>query len=106
MEIKILKKNIVPNTIAATLLQTNKDTFPNIHHLLNILGVSPITTYEAERSVSVFPRLKTSTMDAEMLTGLAVMNIHHYKDIDIDQVITNFAAKHPRRTKLVNILED
>jgi len=47
-----------------------------------------------------------STMGAEMLTGLALMNIHHDKNIDIEQVITNFATKHPRRMKMVNILED
>ena len=79
------------------------------YYLLSILGVLPITTCEAERSVSALCRLKTytrSTMGMEMLTGLALMNIHRHIDIDIDQVITVFAAKHPRRMKLINILED
>ena len=61
---------------------------------------------QQERSVSALRRLKTytrSTMGMEMLTGLALMNIHRHVDIDIDQVI--FATKHPRRMKL-NILED
>ena len=64
---------------------------------------------QQERSVSALRRLKTytrSTMGMEMLTGLALMNIHHHIDIDIDQVITIFATKHTRRMKLINILED
>jgi len=39
MEMKVIKKNAIPNTVAATLLQTSKDTFPNIYNLLRILGV-------------------------------------------------------------------
>jgi len=45
-------------------------------------------------------------MYMEMLTGLALMNIHRHTDIDIDQVIIMFVIKCPRRMKLVNILED
>jgi len=109
LELKVLKRNAVPNTVAATLPQISKDIFPNIYHLLCILGVLPITTCEAERSVSALCRLKTytrSTMGTEMLTGLALMNTHRHINIDIDQVITLFATKHPRRMKFVNILED
>jgi len=45
-------------------------------------------------------------MGMEMLTGLALMNIHRHIDIDIDQVITVFSTKYLRRMKLINILED
>ena len=45
-------------------------------------------------------------MGMEMLTGLALMNTHHHIYIDIDQVITLFATKHPRCLKFVNIIED
>lgn len=51
-EITKLKMNGVPNTVALTLIDLNKDIFPNIHHLLTILAVLPITTCEAERSFS------------------------------------------------------
>ena len=69
LELKVLKRNAVLNTVAATLPQISKDIFPNIYHLLCTLGVLPITTCEAERSVSTLRRLKMytkSTMGMEM----------------------------------------
>ena len=43
-ELKVLKVNAVPNTIAAALVEINQDMFPNIYYLLYILGVLPMTT--------------------------------------------------------------
>ena len=59
----------------------------------------PITTCEAEHTVSCLRRLKTymrSTMGQDRLTGLAVMHIHCQIDVDIDD------TKYSRRMQLVN----
>ena len=51
-EINKLKMTAVPNTVALTLIDLNKEIFPNIYHLLTILAVLPITTCKAELSFS------------------------------------------------------
>lgn len=107
-EINKLKTQAVPNTIASVLVETNPDMFPNVYYLLNVLAVLPVTTCEAERSISCLRRLKTymrSTMGQDRFSGLALMNIHKDITVDIEGIIQNFAAKHPHRLKLSNILE-
>ena len=100
----------LPNTIAATLKASvsKKESFPNIFAALKILGTIPVTSCECERCVSVLRRLKTylrSTMLQERLNGLAMMSIHRNRKIDVDQVINLFAAKHPRKMILVDLLD-
>ncbi len=84
-EINKLNTGAIPNTIASVLVETNPDIFPNVYYLLNVLAVLPVTTCEAERSISCLRRLKTymrSTMRQDGFSGLALMNIH--KDITVD----------------------
>lgn len=57
--LKNLKYGAVPNTIASTLKVINQSLFPNITYLLSLLAVLPVTTCEAERSISTLRRLKT-----------------------------------------------
>ena len=47
-----------------------------------------------------------STMSEDRLTGLALMHIHSDMDINLDEIIDNFAREHPRRMKLDCILKD
>ena len=42
----------------------------------------------------------------ERLSSLAVMHIYCIKDIDLDQVVDIFVAKHPRRLELGTLLKD
>ena len=82
--------------------------FPNIYNCLLISVTMPVTSCECERSVSVLRRLKTymrSTMTNQRLNGLAMMHSHYDIQIDYDAVIDIFAKKHPRRLRLVNILD-
>lgn len=107
-ELKQLKKANVPNTISTSLVETDSDIYPNIYYLLCILAVLPITTCEAERTVSCLRRLKTymrSAMGQGRLTGLALMHIHRNMDVNIDDIVQTFAIEHPRRMQLVNILD-
>ena len=104
-----LKCGAVPNTIASTLKMINQPMFLNITYLLSLLAVLPITTCEAERSISTLRRLKTymrSTMSQERFSGLALVNIHLDIPINIDEIVNEFSQKHPRRMQLENILND
>ena len=58
-ELKRLKFRYLPNTIASTFDEMNQDLFPNITYLLSLLAVLPVTTCEAERTISALRRLKT-----------------------------------------------
>lgn len=101
-----LKVATVPNTIASTLLATAKAIFPNVHYLITLLAVLPVTTCEAERAISSLRRLKAylrSSVGEDRLTGLALMHIHR---VNVDDIVTNFAIMHPHRMQLTNILKD
>ena len=93
------------------LLCQEKDlvtTFPVIYNCLKILGTVPVTSCECERSISVLRRTKTylrSTMGQDRFTDLALLYIRRDFDINLDQVIDNFATKHPRRMQLINLLD-
>ena len=50
---------IVPKRISDTLLTSDKEPYPNINTILNILAVVPATTCTCERSISALRRLKT-----------------------------------------------
>ena len=45
-------------------------------------------------------------MTAKRQSGLAMMNIHYGRAIDIDEIINIFATRHPRRLVLKDILTD
>ena len=109
-EVKRLKFSAVPNTVLLALSETNRDVFPNVHYLLTLLGVLPLTTCEAECTISCLRRLKTymrSNMTQDRLTGLALMHIHRDLSLhaDVDEIVQAFAIEYPRRMKLCNILD-
>ena len=98
----------LPGKIYQTLKVTDKMIFPNIYTALKILATLPITTCEAERSISVIRRLKTymrSTMSQTRLNGLALLNIHRDIEVDPNEVLDTFASKHERRLRMSNILD-
>ena len=57
-DLQKLKESALPNNIASAL-QSGTGIFPNIHCLLTILAVLPVTTCEVERTISSLRRLKT-----------------------------------------------
>lgn len=82
-------------------------SFPNIYVALQIMATVPVTTCTCERSISVLRRLKSylrNTMAENRLNGLAMLHIHREITLNIDKVIERFARKHPKRMKLVDIL--
>ena len=105
----VADKSSLPNSASATLRECDPIFFPNINVLLRILCTLPVTSAECERSFSTLKRLKTylrSTMTTERQSGLAMMNIHYGRAIDIDEIINIFATRHPRRLLLKDILTD
>ena len=99
----------LPRSAAQALEECNHEFFPNVHKLLRILCTLPITSAECERSFSTLRRLKTylrATMTSERESGLALINIHYGRQIDISATIDLFARKHPRRLLLSDILAE
>ena len=96
----------LPTTLYHTLPQCSS-LFPNITVLLQILCTLPVTSCESERSFSGLKRIKTSirsTMGNERLTSLSLLHFHRDIDINIEEVIGEFARRFPRRLQLANIL--
>lgn len=94
----------LPDTPADALVHASQR---NIHHLLRLICTLPVTSCDCERSISVLRRLKTyprSSMGQERLSGLALMHIHYGMELDLEEIITTFARKHPRRMVLLDIV--
>ena len=86
-------RNYTGNFHVNFLAFISKDTFPNIYSALTILATMPVSTATAERSFSTLKSLKTwlrDTMCQSRLTGLALMHLHRYVDVDIESVLRNF----------------
>ncbi len=100
-----------PDTLQAALLSCDEDAFPNIKVLLVIACTLPVTTCETERSNSQLKLLKTylrSTMSEHRLSSMAIMKVHRrmVSEINLDQLVSVFANKHPRRMTLPCVLSD
>ena len=96
-----------PTSCASAIKACDPRTFPNIFILLKIACTLPITSCECERSCSVLRRLSNymrATMGQERLSSLALLHIHYDSDIDVTKVVDRFAALHPRRLEMKNII--
>ena len=90
-------KSSLPNSTLATLRECDPIFFPNINVLLCILCTC---SAECQRSFSTIKCLKTyfrSKMTTERQSGLAMMNIHYGRAINIDEIVNIFATRHPCR---------
>ena len=88
-EIMKLKFGDAPSTVVSTLVEVEQSIFPNIAHLLTLLSVLPVTSCEAERSISALRPLKTymrSSMSQERLTGLALMHVHIDIQVSVERL--------------------
>ncbi|XP_022180061.1 zinc finger MYM-type protein 1-like [Myzus persicae] len=86
------------------IVQCNGILYPNIKKMLYTIACLPTTVAFAERSFSTLGRLKTwlrSNMGQDRLVGLALLNIHRNRDIQIDEVIDMFAATKKRNIDLI-----
>ena len=98
-----MEKGPLPSKLTDVLPFVDRVSFPNIYTALQIFATIPVTTCTCERSISVLRRLKTylrSTMSESRLTGLALLNVHREIQLDTEEIINEFAMKHPRRMML------
>ena len=91
------------NTLVKALAAADKDIFPNIHTLLQIPVMQPVTSCECEHSISKLRLLRSlrSTMTEERLNGLALISVHRDVYLDLDILLNEFVRMHPRRLKLL-----
>ena len=79
------------------------DFFPNIKVLLKIMGTLPVTSCDCERSISMLLLIKTplrNTTGQVRLNGLAMLFCHREIKISPEQVVEEFARRHPKRMLL------
>ena len=91
------------NTPERCLAHTDKDFFPNIHVLLRIMATLPVTSCECERSISMLKLVKSplrSSMGQDRLNGLAMLKYHRDVELSPEEVVQEFALRHPRRMQL------
>ena len=103
------RREDIPDSIDATLEQTDKDAYVNTYTILQILITIPISLASCERSISTLRNLNTylrSTMVQDRLNGLALMHAHREMELDLEQIIDLFANLHPRRMRMENILNE
>ena len=105
-EIKRWKSTCIPTphqTVDEALLSANEQFYPNVHTLLKLLLVLPISTATAERTFSSLRILKTwlrSTMGEERLSGLALMYIHRNITLNNEHIIKTWYNMSNRRIQL------
>lgn len=78
----------------------DKDIYPTIHTLFQVLCTMPVSNASAERSFSSLQRLKSwtrSTMVQKRLVGLALLHIHHDIIVDPNNIINRFAKSKTHR---------
>lgn len=105
----LMYKDTLPVNLSSLLRVTDRTTFPNIYEALKIAATIPVTTCTCERSISALRRLKTylrNTMSEDRMNSLALMHAHRDIIIDAEKVIDRFAIRHPRRMKLLDILNE
>ena len=95
------------DTLAKALHKCDKRVFPNLYELLKIGATMPATSAENERSFSALRRLHTylrCSMTEQRFSGLALMNIHYDLEIDLDEVVNEFAKYHPEKLRRLNLV--
>ena len=91
------------STPGKALRFADKDFYPNVNTLLRIMATIPVTSCECERSISLLGRIKTSlrsTMSQDRLNGLAMLHCHQNIELTPEEVVQEFALRHPRRMTL------
>ena len=103
--------SLLPGKIVSTLKSCNESMFPNLYCCLRLLGTGPVPACECERSISSlrWRRLKSymrSTMGEDRVNGLAALHVHKHLPLDLENMMDDFAAMHPRRMMVTTILTE
>ena len=98
-EKKSHRVHALPTSLSHTLPHASS-YYANIGILLSILCTLPVTSCSAERSFSALKRIKTALRSSMGLSSLTLLHVHRDIDIDISEVVDEFARRHPRRIEL------
>nr|CAI5833819.1 unnamed protein product [Callosobruchus analis] len=69
------------------------DAFPNVHHVLSITAVLPVSTPANQTSFSTLRHLKSylrSTMKEDCLNRIASLNVHRNLELNVDSISNEF----------------
>ena len=91
-------------TALSTLNVCSKMVFPNLHYLLKILCVLPVTTAEPERFFSKLESTLTAcraTMGEARLEALLLIQCHRNRTPSYEQILEEFANRGARRLNLI-----
>ena len=72
-----------------------------------IICTVPVTSYSSKRSFSGLKRVKSalrSTMGNEQLSSLSLLHLHRDIDVNIPEIVDEFARRHPHCLQLGDIL--
>nr|CAI5831364.1 unnamed protein product [Callosobruchus analis] len=97
-------KAAVPSTAIEALHHCSQDVYFIVYQILKLLATLPVSNATPERTFSSLRRLKTwlrATMGQERLTGLALLSTHRDINIDINNIINQFAKSGNRRLPFV-----
>lgn len=98
-----------PSDINTALQNCNSIIFPNVHQILKICGIFPVTSCECERSISRLRLVKTylrSTMSTSRASSLIMMYAHRNITVNPKEVVMQYARRNPRRIVLPDILAE
>ena len=87
----------LPDNITGCLKYADGDVLPNIRILFTIGSVFPVTSSEAERTLSVLRTTLRNRMDEERLASLTLMHINHHIPVTADCIVDRFVKQNPRR---------
>lgn len=94
----------LPQNAMEALSVCDRQIYPNVFRLLQLLATLPVTTATNERSFSTLKRIKTylrNTTSEARLNGLAMMTIHREERIDVQTVINDLSKQRNRRLPFV-----
>ena len=95
----------LPQDAQSTLSRMSASIFPNLHVIVVLLCVFPVTSCSAERSVSTLRRVKTylrSTTGETRLSYLCLVSIFSDLPIDLEEIIDLFAAEKSRKMNFIH----
>ena len=88
-----------PNDLPSALRMCDHDLFPNMHALLRIACILPVTTAESERANSTLKYINTlarSRTGDERLSSLVLLKVHGTKHLNVEGNAKIFCTTKPR----------
>ena len=106
----IFRKNatVKPPILQETLKARISSLYPNVHTILRLLLITPVTSATVERSNSSLRFVQNvyrSTMGEERLNAPLLLFIHKDIPLNYNAVVDEYAKRNQRRMKFINPLQ-